>query len=75
MGLTRSIEEETVALFFTDLRPVNQLPNRVGRLCRAVIALVFIAALSARAAAQDKTPPAKSEPKADERHKGNRCQR
>ena len=65
-----------MALFFTDLLPGNQLPNRVGRLCRAVIALVLIAALSACTAAQDKSPPAKSAQKADSNDtEGNCCQR
>ena len=53
-----------MASFFTDIRTGNQLPDRVGRPRRAVIALVFLAALSARTAAQDKTPPANPEQKA-----------
>jgi ligand-binding sensor domain-containing protein len=49
----------------SDLRTGAGRQHHAGRLCRASLALVLVAALSANVAAQDKGPPAKSEPKAD----------
>lgn len=47
----------------SELRTGGLLQHHLGRLGRAGLALALVAALSAGVAAQDKSPPAKSEPK------------
>jgi hypothetical protein len=49
----------------SDLRTGDRLPYFAGRLGCAGLAFALVAALSSGVAAQDKNPPAKSEPKAD----------
>lgn len=65
----KSIEEKNVAQLINDLRTGNRLPYRAGRNRHAVIALSLIAAVSACASGQDKSPPAKSAEKANSNDK------
>ena len=54
-----------MALLSNEFRAGNHLPYRAVRLRHAVMALSFVAALSASAAGQEKRADAKSERKAD----------
>ena len=60
-----SIAENDMASLNSELRIGGLLPHLAGRLGRAGLALALVAALSSCVAGQDKSPPAKSEPKAD----------
>jgi hypothetical protein len=54
-----------VALLNNDISIGNKLSLRAWRLLHAVVALAVLAAISTRTAAQDNTPPVKSERNAD----------
>ncbi len=64
-GAKTSIAEKHVAMLINDFRRGNHLPRQAGRVRHAVIAVALIAAVSACASGQDKSPPAKSAEKAN----------
>jgi len=64
LPVTAIAENDTVKLNCT-LLTAGLCHYRTGRLGRAGLALALVAALSSGVTAQDKSPPAKSEPKAD----------